>query len=925
MGMWKLKRRDFLKGLGLTGTAGAVLSGSNVWALNRLEPVGDTLASEYPYRSWEDLYRNEWSWDSVGHAAHCINCMGNCAWNVYVKDGIVIREEQIAKYPQVNPNVPDANPRGCQKGAIHSTAMYEADRLRFPLKRAGERGEGKWQRISWDQATEEIADKIIDIFEKYGPGKLKTHQGSGNQTMVRQSAGQRFASLVGGIQLDGFTVVGDLLTGAHLAYGTPLESFTSDAWFDADYIMLAMINPNATRIPDAHYIWEAKYNGARITSSSPDFNPSAIHTDLWMPINQGSDPFLAMSMVNVILEEKLYQPEFMKEQTDLPILVRKDNGRMLREVDLVEGGSDEVFYHWDLNSGQAVKARGSMGSDDKTLALDGIDPALEGEFEVEGIAVTTVFEQVKVEAAKFTPEATFETTNIHPDVVRQEARHLAKARKAIVMLGYITSSYSNCLYTCWSYALALALTGHGGRTGGLDTSWVAWNHPLWTEVATFEGKKSARYEPGGLGEFLRGGMMEGARQHFDNAKLKERVGFDLDEMEEMIKESIDEGWMPYYGEIKGMISIADNTFRRNKFADKYREEHLRQASELYVCVNTRMDSTAEWADYVLPAASHYEAWDLRTQGYHRFCNIFTRSVPPVGESKPDWDIIALLTKKIQERAVARDIGPIQDGEETRDLHTIHDDFTRNGELATEEDVCRYIVENSPEFDGVSLEEAGERGFIVMNEHAGGNQPLLKDEPYNPFVAQTADKKPYDTLTGRVTFYVDHPRFMKLNSTVPTARLYGGPEASKYPLHFYSPHTRWGIHSNWRSNKHMLRLQRGEPNIYINPKLAEARGIKDGDTVRLFNSTGEFFAQAKFYPSIPEHSIMMEHGWEPHQYIHRKPMNNSMATFLQPLELVGGWGHLTYKYAMWNANQLLHESSFDIELAKPEAIADPRAV
>src|SRR5690554_7534868 len=63
--------------------------------------------------------------------------------------------------------------------------------------------------------------------------------------------------------------------------------------FRSDYIMLAMINPNATRIPDAHYIWEAKYNGARITSSSPDFNPSAIHTDLWMPINQGSDPFLA--------------------------------------------------------------------------------------------------------------------------------------------------------------------------------------------------------------------------------------------------------------------------------------------------------------------------------------------------------------------------------------------------------------------------------------------------------------------------------------------------------------------------------------------------------------------------------------------------------------------------------------------------------
>ena len=89
MAMFKVKRRDVLKGLGVTG-AGA-LFGGNVWALNRLEPIGDVLASEYPYRSWEDMYRNEWTWDSIGHAAHCINCMGNCGWDVFVKDGIVLR------------------------------------------------------------------------------------------------------------------------------------------------------------------------------------------------------------------------------------------------------------------------------------------------------------------------------------------------------------------------------------------------------------------------------------------------------------------------------------------------------------------------------------------------------------------------------------------------------------------------------------------------------------------------------------------------------------------------------------------------------------------------------------------------------------------------------------------------------------------
>ncbi|MEM8855332.1 MAG: molybdopterin dinucleotide binding domain-containing protein, partial [Pseudomonadota bacterium] len=109
---------------------------------------------------------------------------------------------------------------------------------------------------------------------------------------------------------------------------------------------------------------------------------------------------------------------------------------------------------------------------------------------------------------------------------------------------------------------------------------------------------------------------------------------------------------------------------------------------------------------------------------------------------------------------------------------------------------------------------------------------------------------------------------------PTARHHAGSDAASFPLSFYSPHTRWGIHSNWRSNKYMLRLQRGVPNVYISPKLAAARRITDGSRVRIFNGIGEFFAMAKFYPSMPEASLMMEHGWEPHQYEQNKPMNNA---------------------------------------------------
>ena len=909
--MSALNRREFLGATALTG-AGVVLA-DGAWALNKLEPLGDTLGEEYPYRDWEDLYRKEWTWDHIGYSAHCINCVGNCAFTVYVKDGIVLREEQLAKYPQTNANVPDTNPRGCQKGAIHSSAMYEADRLRYPLKRLGKRGEAKWQRISWDQAATEIADKVIDIFEKYGPGKLMTHTGSGNLSHVRLAGPYRFASLLGGVQLDIFTDVGDLNTGAHLAYGDPLQSFTSDAWFDADYIMLSLFNPNVTRMPDAHYLWETKYNGARVVSVAPDYNPSSIHADLWIPIEPGTDPYMSMSMIQVVLSEGLINERFVKEQTDLTLLVREDNGKLLRESDLLDGGKEDVFYVWDRAAGRAVKAPGSMGSEEKTIALGGIDPALEGRFEVGGIGVAPAFVRMKAEAMKYPPEETQAITGIHPDVIRREARLIAKAKKAIIMHGFNIGRYSNGIYTGWAQTMLIALTGHGGPTGGIDTSWIGWNHPGLLSLALFGFKKFPRLEPGGLGEWMRGAGYIEAKRHYDADKLRERVGFDIDQLQEMVQESIDKGWMPYHGQVKGIISIADNKFWRNKAVDQYKERVLEEA-ELFVNVNTRMDSTALYADYVLPAASHYEAWDLRSVGYHRFVNVFTAPVAPVGESKPDWDIMALLSKKIQERARARGVGAYEDGQVTRNLDTIHDDFTMSGTLNTAYDATKWLVDNSPELDGVSLEDGAKRGFLVMGEAAGVHTTLKADEPHNPFVHQTVDKKPYPTLSGRITFYCDHDRFLKLGAAVPTARRHAGRDASKYPYHFYSPHTRWGIHSNWRSNKYMLRLQRGEPNIHINPKLAAEKGIADGDKVRIFNGTGEFFAQAKFYPSLQPDAIMIEHAWEPYQFEQRKSLNSVTASLLQPLELVGGWGHLKFQLWKWNANQLAHESSVDIERA-----------
>ena len=178
--------------------------------------------------------------------------------------------------------------------------------------------------------------------------------------------------------------------------------------------MMTLFNPNATRIPDAHYIWEARYNGARIVSIAPDYNPSSIHADLWIPIQPGADPFFNMSLAQVILSEELHDTAFVKEQTDLTLLVRDDNGKLLRQSDLAADGKADVFYMWDTVGNRAVEAPGSMGSETKSIALGAVDPALEGSFTVEGIAVQPAFVHMRAEAMKYPPEATREVTGVHP-------------------------------------------------------------------------------------------------------------------------------------------------------------------------------------------------------------------------------------------------------------------------------------------------------------------------------------------------------------------------------------------------------------------------------------------------------------------------------------------------------------------------------
>lgn len=343
-----VNRRRFLKISSLA--AGGALAAPNLFhyqysAAKAAEASGGSNA---PLQSWKDLYHQRWEWDEIVRGSHgWLNCRSACNWDLYVKDGVVVREEQTANYEASEPGLPDFNPRGCQKGACYTEVMYGPTRLTVPMKRAGERGEGKWQRISWDEAITEIAEKLVTITESFGGSSIVHDLGPHFDLGATNASRNRFFSMMGAALPDDWAEIGDLNMGATLTFGMPHIGGSADEWFMSDFLVVWMMNPAVTQIPDAHFLNEAKYNGSELVVIDPVYSATAIHADMWVPPRAGSDAALALAVAKHIWDTDRIDLDYVREQTDFPILVRLDNGAILRESDLKQKGRDNVVFMWD--------------------------------------------------------------------------------------------------------------------------------------------------------------------------------------------------------------------------------------------------------------------------------------------------------------------------------------------------------------------------------------------------------------------------------------------------------------------------------------------------------------------------------------------------------------------------------------------------
>ncbi|MDP6558771.1 MAG: molybdopterin-dependent oxidoreductase, partial [Candidatus Binatia bacterium] len=639
-----------------------------------------------------DVQSPHWDWDRVVKATHLTNCAYQqaCNFNLYVKDGVVLREEQAANYPPRNdPLVPDSNPRGCQKGACYVHRMYDPTRIKYPVKRVGERGQGLWKRVSWDEALTEVADAIIDTATKEGPDAIVQSGGTRVSNVGSEGTGPTAFFMGLGAPLSNVTADnGDDHQGVAVTMGKVIIGDSADNWFYSDMILVWGGNPVYTNMPNYHFIAEARYNGTKVVTIAPDYSPSAIHADLWVSVNIGSDAALALSMCQVILREKSFKENFVREQTDLPLLVLESTGRFLREKDLKPGGREDVFYFWDVSTGKITEAPR------KNLSLDGILPALEGSYQVQTLQGSVTVKPMMGQLCStldrnYTPEQASRITGVPPRMIEQLAREVAAARGVVNISTYNWGKFYHGDLIERAILLVFALCGHIGRKGatysafsmvGLDTSlgglerrgdqvilsaasgdprFAQWREEGYTDEMILYEYVHQVFEGGGITPtslmyYLHGGMLELSEQHGSGDPYLKRP------IREYVDEAFDKKWQFLTPgpekEPRVMFALGGNFIRRARATNVLLEKFLPKL-RLLVSIDWRWNSSALYADLVLPACSWYEKTSTFMMGNPNqpFVHVVNQATKPLYDSMGEWKMFCLLARKVEERARERGV------------------------------------------------------------------------------------------------------------------------------------------------------------------------------------------------------------------------------------------------------------------------------
>lgn len=678
------------------------------------------------------------------------NCGGRCVIKAHVKDGMVVR---VSTDTQDSGDLSTPPLRACVRGRNYRNMLYDPNRLKYPMKRVGKRGEGKFKRISWEEAIETIASEVKRIGDKYGPESRYVNYASGQSWGLHggKNAARKLLALTGGFlnyRNDYSSGAGNVAT--PYTYGTNNSGSSFDSLLHSKYIILWGQNPSEMifSTPYREYLMQAKKNGAKVIVIDPRYTDTAIaFADEWIPILPTTDNAMMDAMGYVIVKEKLHDQAFLDKYC-----IGFDGDHMPKGV-----AKEESLKSYLLGE------------------KDGIEK---------------------------TPEWAEKICGVPAEKIREIARDYAKTKPAALIQGWAAQRQAYGEQFMRGGAQLACLTGNVGKLGGWAAGTGYWSRSNIVYPFSYENPVKAS-----IPCFLWTKAVEKGT--------------------EMTAEDGLEGTDKLTTNIKLIFNMAGNMLV-NQHADINKTTKLLEDEnkvEFIVVSDIFMTPSARYADILLPGTTFFERYDIGVPWCFGDYVVFgDKTIDPLFECRDEYDVFAEVADKLGLRE------KFTDGKTTLDL--------------VKESVERTRKELTPDFP--SFEEFRRNGVY----HFKYNEPLIG------FKEQIGDleKHPFETPSGKIELFSKALWDMNQHDEIPAIAKYisswEGPQdpiKKKFPLQLISWHYKRRCHSTYDNQAWLEEAAKQE--MWMNPKDAEKRGIKNGERVQVFNERGSIFIDVKVTPRI----------------------------------------------------------------------------
>ena len=701
--------------------------------------------------------------------------------------------------------------------------------------RFDDRGNDEFVRISWDEAFRYAAEGLAAIAttysgdagkrrllaDGYDPLMLTHWNGAGTRTMkfgsnlpihgiIGKFGIYRFANMIGlldhhvrGVPEDKavgprdwneYTWRGDQAPGQPFVHGLQTSDCDfNDLRFTKLHIQVGK-NLIENKMPDSHWMVETMERGGKIVVISPEYNAPATKCDVWIPVRPGlSDTAVFLGIAKILMDEGWYDASFVKEFTDLPLLVRTDTLKRLkpqeifpgyRNRDLSRGPSVRIhgltpaqreivgdFVIWDqkTNAPQPV-TRDDVGA---TLRAKGLDPALGGTFQVRTVdgtplEVMPIFEMHRRHLRDYDLETVEAISGAKKDVVYQLARDIATIKPVAIHIGEGINHYFHATLHNRATYLPLMLTGNIGRHGAGTFTWAGNYKGALMQASSWSGP--------GVGVYTHEDpfhptLDEHAR--ITHAQLRNTTKGEEPSYwgtgERILAVDTPEGRKVFTGvshlpcPTKAMWYNNANFINQAKWVYNL-IVHVFPKLDMIVDQQIEWTASAEYADLVLPANSWIEFQDIECGG--SCSNPFIQAwggdgIRPLYDSKDDAAIFAGVAQ-----ALAQKFG------EPR--------FRHYWKFVSEQKAAVYLQrvfdsctttrsqDDSYQVDKLLKGDYGDPGTALM---------LFRTYPRVAFWEQVHDNVPFYTDTGRLNAYCDLPEAIEYGENLIVHR--EGPEATPY--------------------------------------------------------------------------------------------------------------------------------------------------